>query len=87
MKKKKLKKRLRDLKVRYLRTQAALQCAAEIIEATYDHDDDGVRTDDDGPHSGSDIVEMLMNAQGTVLDALEERRWPIGARLETETDE
>jgi len=28
-----------------------------------------------------------MNVEATVLDALEERRWPTGARLEIETDE
>ena len=48
----------------------ALHGVADIIERTYAHDDDGVRTNLCSCYSGADIVDLLCDMEGKVSDAL-----------------
>ena len=51
-----------------------LQAVASLIEATYDHDEAGNRTNMDSPMSGADIAAELFNMEGAVFDALAESK-------------
>ena len=52
----------------------ALQSVADLIEATYDHDEDGNRTDMDCPMSGADVTESLMGMETAIFEALEQAK-------------
>ena len=53
----------------------ALVSVADVIEATYGHDEDGERIPNEpGDASAADIVEMLCNVEGAVSDG-----WPKDA--------
>ena len=51
-----------------------LQAVASLIEATYDHDEDGNRTNMYSPMSGADIAAELFNMEGAVFDVLAESK-------------
>lgn len=50
---------------------AALTRVAEVIEATYDHDEQGHRTNEAGRLSGADVIEALCFHEELVFQALE----------------
>ena len=54
-----------------------LQKVADIIESTYDHDEDGRRTNGDSPVSGADVVDALLGLETEIFVHL--RRPPLGA--------
>ena len=58
--------------------RTALERVAELIEATYAHDEDGLRIDDEpGTASGADIVEMLCDIEPIVKSALAKARGTV----------
>lgn len=56
----------------------ALERVAQVIEATYAHDEDGDRVDEEPEASGADVFEMVSNLEQIVAEALElaGREWP-----------
>lgn len=49
----------------------ALTLLADLIESTYEHDDNGNRTNGDNPLSGADVCEELCGLESVVFGALD----------------
>ena len=49
----------------------ALESAQDVVDATFAHDEDGERIDEQGEHSAADIVQMLCNLEPVLEEAIE----------------
>ena len=52
----------------------ALKRVTEVIEETYDHDDQGNRTNEAGRLSGADVIEALCLHEEIIFAALKEAK-------------